>query len=139
MRPKKIILCVAQNEAALGIRKFLLETRGYRVIGAVGAQQAIAAFNARRPDLVLTELILLPGLDGNELIRNLKAVAGYIPMILTARFPRPLATHHADAFLQDAIDTTELLDRIKILLIRKRGPRKHSAPVDATDQTARTA
>ncbi len=138
MRPKKVILCVDQNETALGIRKFLLETRGYRVIGAIGAQQAIEAFNARRPDLVLAELVM-EGLDGNELIRNLKAVAGYIPMILTAPLPRPLATHHADAFLQDAIDTTEFLDRIKILLIRKRGPRKHSAPVDATDQTARTA
>jgi len=37
MRPRKTILCVEDNEQLLGIRKFLLETRGYRVVGMMGA------------------------------------------------------------------------------------------------------
>ena len=32
MRPKKTILCVDDNEQALSVRKFMLETRGYRVL-----------------------------------------------------------------------------------------------------------
>ena len=35
MRPKKTILCVDDNEQALSVRKFMLETRGYRVLTAV--------------------------------------------------------------------------------------------------------
>ena len=34
MRPKKTILCVDDNEQGLAVRKFLLETRGYRVVTA---------------------------------------------------------------------------------------------------------
>ncbi len=138
MRPRKIILCVDQNETALGIRKFLLETRGYRVIGAIGAQQAIDAFTAQRPDLVLTELVL-PGIDGNELVRNLKAIAYFVPMIISSPFPRPLTTHHADGFLSKTADVAELLERIKVLLIRKRGPKKFSQRFAAPDQIERSA
>ena len=41
MRPKKTILCVDDNEQILSVRTFLLETRGYRVIAATNAQQAL--------------------------------------------------------------------------------------------------
>ena len=34
MRPRKTILCVDDNEQALSVRKFMLETRGYRVLTA---------------------------------------------------------------------------------------------------------
>ncbi|HEY0308717.1 MAG TPA: response regulator, partial [Acidobacteriaceae bacterium] len=40
MRPKKTILCVDDNEQALSVRKFLLETRGYRVLAVGTAQEA---------------------------------------------------------------------------------------------------
>ena len=138
MRPKKIILCVHRYETALGIRKFVLETRGYRVIGVIGAQQAIDAFNAQLPDLVLTELVL-PDIDGNELVLKLKEVARSVPMIISSRFARPLTTHYADAFLQETSDATELLERIKILLIRKRGPKKHPSIIATALEARRTA
>ena len=32
MRPRKTIVCVEDNEQILSVRKFLLETRGYRVL-----------------------------------------------------------------------------------------------------------
>jgi len=138
VRPKKIILCVEQNETALAIRKFLLQTRGYRVIGAVGAQQAIDAFNAQLPDLVLTDLVL-PGIDGNELVRNLKDAARFVPMIISSPFARPLASHHADAFLPNGSSPAELLERIKILTIRKRGPKKHAESIVAAALKSRRA
>ena len=41
MRPKKVILCVDDNEQALSVRTFLLETRGYRVITASSSKEAL--------------------------------------------------------------------------------------------------
>jgi len=45
MRPKKIILCVDSNEQELSVRKFMLETNGYRVATATNGRDAISLFN----------------------------------------------------------------------------------------------
>ena len=41
MRPRKTILCVEDNEQILSVRKFMLETRGYRVIAVTTGQAAL--------------------------------------------------------------------------------------------------
>ena len=56
MRPKKTILCVDDNEQTLSVRKFLLETRGYRVYTATNGNDAITVFSSTSIDLVLTDL-----------------------------------------------------------------------------------
>ncbi len=71
MRPRKVILCVDDNEQALSVRKFLLETRGYRVLTALSAQEALEIFHHGGIDLVLSDL-LMPQMDGNELVRRMK-------------------------------------------------------------------
>ena len=48
MRPKKTILCVDDNEQALSVRKFMLETRGYRVLTATGSEAALELFQIGR-------------------------------------------------------------------------------------------
>ena len=45
MRPKKTILCVDDNEQALSVRKFMLETRGYRVLASLVPEEAIEALS----------------------------------------------------------------------------------------------
>src|ERR1700761_2615371 len=99
MRPKKNILCVDDNEQTLSVRKFLLETRGYRVYTAINGQEAIAIFATTHIDLVLTDLGL-PQMDGNALITHLKELGPEVPMILTSDTVRAgERTHTADAFL----------------------------------------
>src|SRR6201999_2931798 len=71
MRPKKTILCVDDNEQALSVRKFMLETRGYRVLGALNGHEALEIFQAGNIDLVLSDLVK-PQMDGNELVRRMK-------------------------------------------------------------------
>jgi hypothetical protein len=44
MRPKKIILCVDDNEQELSVLKFMLATNGYRVVSATNGQEAIGIF-----------------------------------------------------------------------------------------------
>jgi len=130
MRPKKNILCVDDNEQTLSVRKFLLETRGYRVYTAVSGHEAIAIFSTTHIDLVLTDLGL-PQMDGNALIERLKEMGPEIPMILTSDTVRAgERAHNADAFLaKGCCNPVEIVERIRVMSARKRGPKKASTPM----------
>jgi two-component system response regulator CpxR len=126
MKPKRTILCVDDNEQSLSIRKVMLETRGYRVLTCCGAQEALQVFKNGEVDLVLTDLIM-PGHDGHWLIEEVKNISPQTPAILFSGkiriYDRDL---RADAFLpKGAYAPIELLERIRLLLIRKRGPKRN--------------
>ena len=128
MRPKKTILCVDDNEQVLSVRCFLLETRGYRVIAAQTAQEALEVLERSVPgslDLVLCDL-LMPQMDGNELVRRAKQLHPGLPAMIVSgtvnAFDRAL---HADVFLpKGASSPAEMIERIRVLVARKRGPKK---------------
>ena|SRR5512135_748721 len=126
MKPKKTILCVDDNEQALSIRKILLETRGYRVVACNTGQQAIDAFHRGGIDLVLTDLVM-PGVDGSQLIQQIKEISPHIPAVLiSGRVKIYERDTHADVFLPKGMyEPMDLLERIRLLLVRKRGPKRH--------------
>jgi len=134
MRPKKTILCVDDNEQALSARKFMLETRGYRVVSASHSEQAIEVFQECAIDLVLSDLIM-PRMDGNELIRRLKEHSPDVPMVLISGCVKAFdRANHADAFLpKGACSPLEILERIRSLMARKRGPKGPGAHVVRND------
>jgi CheY-like chemotaxis protein len=125
MRPKKKILCVDDNEQALSVRKFLLETRGYRVLTASSSEQALEIFREGGIDLVLSDLIM-PYMDGNELIRRMKEISPEVPALLISGSVKAFdRANRADAFLpKGACSPVEMLERIRIMVARKRGPKK---------------
>ena len=129
MRPRKVILCVDDNEQALSVRKFLLETRGYRVLTALSGEEALEAFRSGGIDLVVSDL-LMPQLDGNELVRRMKEITPEVPMLLLSGTVKAFdRASHADAFLpKGACAPLELLERIRIMIARKRGPKKVLRP-----------
>ena len=143
MRPRKTILCVEDNEQILSVRKFLLETRGYRVLAVTTAAEAIDHLQRALPgsiDLLLSDLIM-PQMDGNELVRRAKQMHPFLPTLLVSgtvsNFDRAAA---ADAFLpKGACTPVELLDRIRILVARKRGPKKQPQGVANTELQAAVA
>jgi two-component system response regulator CpxR len=125
MKPKRTILCVEENEQSLSIRKIMLETRGYRVVACTRSEQALAAFLKGGIDLVLADLAL-PGMDGNALIAAIKEISAQTPAILVSAKVRIYDRDtRADVFLAKGMyDPAELLERIRIMLIRKRGPKR---------------
>jgi CheY-like chemotaxis protein len=125
MRPRKVILCVDDNEQALSVRKFMLETRGYRVVTALSAEEALEIFRCGGVDLVLSDLIM-PQMDGNEMVRRMKDIAPEVPMILLSGTVKAFdRASHADAFLpKGACTPLEMVERIRIMIARKRGPKK---------------
>lgn len=130
MRPKKTILCVDDNDQALAVRKFLLETRGYRVVAARSGDEAVERFREGGIDLVLGDVVM-PGMDGNEMVRRMKEIAPEVPTILISGSIRAFEhASRADAFLPKGASTpVEMLERIRIMIARKRGPRKVLRPV----------
>ncbi len=125
MKPKKTILCVDDNEQALSIRKVLLETRGYRVVACNSGQHALEAFQRGGIDLVLTDLIM-PGVDGSQLIQKIKDLSPQTPAVLiSGRVKIYERDTLADLFLPKGMyEPAELLERIRLLLVRKRGPKR---------------
>lgn len=125
MRPKKIILCVDDNEQELSVLKFMLATNGYRVVAANNGQEAIGIFSDTAVDLVLSDYAM-PQMSGYQLVNRLKQIASHVPMILLGD-PQKMGDqlHGADALLaKKNCSPQELLERIKVMSARKRGPRK---------------
>jgi two-component system, OmpR family, response regulator CpxR len=128
MRPRKLILCVEDNEQVLSVRKFLLETRGYRVLACATAAEALEYLQnapAGSVDLLMSDL-LMPQMDGNELVRRMKEITPEVPMMLVSGTVKAFdRANHADAFLpKGACNPLEMLERIRVMIARKRGPKK---------------
>jgi CheY-like chemotaxis protein len=140
MRPKKIILCVDDNEQELSVLKFMLATNGYRVVSAANGQEAIRIFAETPVDLALVDFAM-PAMNGSQLVERLKQIASHVPMILLGD-PQRMAgeMHAADALLaKKNCSPQELLERIKVMSARKRGPRKGTQRMAPVMELARAS
>jgi len=82
-----LILVVDDEISILELLRFNLEQEGYRVLTASDGQQALHDARAEKPDLIILD-IMLPGMDGYEVCRVLKAgkeTAGIPVLMLSAR------------------------------------------------------
>jgi len=136
MKPKRTILCVDDNEQSLSIRKVMLETRGYRVVACTSGMEALEKFKNGGVDLVMTDLIM-PGLDGGKLIDAIKTLSPQTPAILLSGKVRIYDRDtRADVFLPKGMYApAELLERVRLLLVRKRGPKRSSSGNHSGNQT----
>lgn len=130
MKPKRTILSVDDNEQSLSHRKIMLETRGYRVASFSKGEDALERFVQGGVDLVIADMAM-PGLDGPQLIAKIKELAPQTPAILISSKVR-IYDHdsQADVFLTKGMySPADLLERVRLLLIRKRGPKRlHQRP-----------
>jgi two-component system, OmpR family, response regulator CpxR len=133
MKPKRTILCVDDNEQSLSHRKIVLETRGYRVASFSRGEEALERFLQGGIDLVIADMAM-PGLDGPQLIARIKQVSPQTPAILISSKVR-IYDHdsQADIFLGKGMYApADLLERVRLLLVRKRGPKRmqqQTAPI----------
>jgi len=127
MRPKRTILCVDDNEQSLSIRKIMLETRGYRVVACTTGREALQIFKNGGVDLVLSDLVM-PDLPGDKLVATMKDLSPETPAILfSGKIKVYEKDTRADVFLPKGMYApAELLERIRTLVVKKRGPKKGS-------------
>lgn len=125
MKPKRTILCVDDNEQSLSHRKIVLETRGYRVSAFARGEDALQRFLEGGIDLVIADMAM-PGLDGPQLIAKIKEASPATPAILISSKVRVYGhDSQADVFLTKGMySPADLLERVRLLLMRKRGPKR---------------
>ncbi len=119
---KQRVLIVEDDHKILISLRFLLSNAGYEVITASDGVLGWAALEDLKPELAVFD-IMLPGLDGYELCRRVRAapmLEGVKVLILSARgldaeVARGLQLG-ADAYLRKPFGTRELLETIKSLL-----------------------
>jgi two-component system cell cycle response regulator DivK len=68
----KTILVIEDHEDNRRIMRDLLTSSGYEVIEAVTGEEGVTSAETHRPDLILLD-IQLPGIDGYEVARRIKA------------------------------------------------------------------
>jgi two-component system response regulator CpxR len=123
MTLKKTILCV-DDEQSLSIHKLTLETRGYRVLACHTAAEAIALAERRSVDLVLSN-VELPDAGSSDLVNQIKQCAE-VPVVLLSPHRRLFhVDSRAELLLRKGTFTpAELLEHIRRLLVKRRGPRR---------------
>ena len=86
-KTKPVVLVAEDDEDILALVVFDLEDEGYEVLTARNGMDAVDLALARRPDLILLD-VAMPGLDGYEVTRRLRAdesTRGTPVVLLTAR------------------------------------------------------
>src|SRR4051794_29329775 len=116
------ILVVDDNPANLKLARVLLTVEGYDTRTANDAEQALKILETFRPRIILMD-IQLPGMDGLELTRRLKAdprTSGIIIVALTAYAMKGdeerARSAGCDEYVAKPIDAATLPARIAALL-----------------------
>ena len=121
---KRLLVVEDEEHLANGL-KFNLEAEGYAVDVEENGEAALDRLTqgSNGIDLVLLD-VMLPGLDGFEVVRRLRAAGSFVPVVmLTARGHTDDVLrgfeHGADDYLPKPFDLSILLARIQGLLRRK--------------------
>ena len=112
------VLIVDDNPTNLKLVTYLVKTHGHDVVTAGDAEAALASIATQRPTVILMDL-QLPGIDGLELTRRLKAdpVTRPIPIIALTAYAMKGDLEKAlaagcDDYVTKPIDTRTLPDVI---------------------------
>ena len=118
---KEKILVVDDDKNICDLLRMYLEKEGYAVAMAHNGIDAVNAFNASNPDLILLD-IMLPQLDGWQVCREIRKVSEAPIIMLTAKdevFDKVLGLElGADDYITKPFDTKEIVARIKAVLRR---------------------
>jgi len=146
MQRRTVLVVEDEAEIADVVRQYL-ERDGYRVAVCGDGAQALAEFGRLRPDLVLLDL-MLPGADGYEVCRRIRAQGSTPVIMLTARDEE----HDklvglelgADDYITKPFSPREVVARVRAVLRRARNGgapvpvvRAHDLEIDAERHTVR--
>jgi DNA-binding response OmpR family regulator len=99
-----------------------MERSGYRVLSVPDGEQALQVVEKERPGLIVLD-VLMPKLDGREVLRRLRQRSDWTPVILLTRVnttaERVLSLQEgADDYLNKPFDPLELVARVQAVLRR---------------------
>ncbi len=116
------ILLVEDNEMNRDMLSRRLQRRGHEIVVAVDGEQGVAMAKSEKPELILMDMSL-PGIDGWEATRQLKADAGMRATPVIALTAHAMAGDRekclaagCDDFDTKPVDFERLLGKIQALL-----------------------
>ncbi len=116
------ILVVDDSDTVLALMELILARRGFSVLKAGSAEQALDILSRTTPDLIILDL-MMPDVDGIELCRMIRAHPQTIevPVIIqSARFEAQLKQRGlaagANAYVSKLIPPRELVTKIEQML-----------------------
>jgi DNA-binding response OmpR family regulator len=116
------VLIVDDEEGIRLLYKEELEDEGCDVEVAATGQEALDKLEAEDIDLLLLD-IKMPGMDGVEVLRQVKERWKELPVVLCSAYPhykQEFGTWASDAYIVKSTDLKELKDTIKDILEKRR-------------------
>src|SRR5687768_14940668 len=126
MKPR--ILVIDDEAAIRDSLRMILEYEDYQFTGAASGQEGIALVQRDRPDLVMLD-IKMPGMDGMEVLRKLRAHDETLPIVMISGhggsaaaveaikagaldfLDKPLSSERVIVTLQNALKQSELKEQ----------------------------
>lgn len=125
------VLVVDDDTALAEMLGIVLRGEGFEPYFVADGDKALAAFREAKPDLVLLDL-MLPGRDGIEVCRLIRAESGVPIVMLTAKSDTVDVVvgleSGADDYIVKPFKPKELVARIRARLRRSRNRRRNSSP-----------
>jgi DNA-binding response OmpR family regulator len=118
------ILVADDDKNIRRLMQAVLEEAGYAVITAKNGEEALLAMERETVDLVVLD-VMMPGMDGYEFTRTLRAANDSLPVLMVSAKQLPADRKQGflagtDDYMTKPVDEEELLLRIKALLRRAR-------------------
>ena len=117
----KLILVVDDDKSVVDVAKAALEAEGFQVESASSGTEALDKFRLFKPSLIVLD-IMLPGLDGLEVCRRIRAESDTPIIMLTAKgedVDKIVGLElGADDYVTKPFNPRELVARVKAVLRR---------------------
>ena len=128
----RLILVVDDNPSVRMLVREYLEAHDFQVVTASNGREALMLAQTQVPDLVLLD-IMMPEIDGYEVVRRLRRNRTTPVILLTARLDESDKVHGldlgADDYITKPFGMAELIARIRAVLRRGHGDIAHDQGV----------
>ncbi len=118
--PRSRVLIVEDDTNLRRVIRLVVERIDLEVSEAGDGREALARLGEARPDVAIVDM-RMPGMDGRELIRLIRAnpETSSMPIVMLSGVTEIGSGHQADAVLRKPFEAKDLIETVRSLLTRE--------------------